>query len=608
MKKYVLFIILTILSWSSSSAQKQGQELIDSLLHIYAGTKDNDSKLEILDNLSFEFFHIDPIRGARYAEQGLKLAQKSSNRKMEARFYNNLATNYLARSDYSKALDYFFKSLSINEELNNQLNIADNLINIGIVYHETSDFDKAIEYYEKALAIDRELDNKQGIVSDFLSLGSIYSDLGDYTSALSMYEEALQLARKLDMKRNVAIGLGNIGIVYYNLKNYDKAFSYYLDAQKVFNELGEINSEARAYGKIGKLYLEIAKDSVDKQQKPVFYTNDQAKNINNAIKYLIKSTTIFEEIGDIASLKEYYKALSEAYSLEPDYEKALQYHKKYTEAKDSAYSIESQRTIAKLENKRELDIKDKQIEIQQLKINNQRLFQISMLIGILILLTFTVFVIRERRKSERLLLNVLPPSIARRLKKNKGKHIADRFEHAAIVFCDIAGFTQMSSSISPEKLVDVLNDIFIKFDKITHAYDMEKIKTIGDCYMCVAGIPEEQKNAAKIAANWALEARSCMADYQTDDGHSIQLRFGIDCGPVVAGVIGEKKFIYDLWGDTVNTASRMESNGLLNEIHVSEKLRNALKDETDFRFEERGEIEIKGKGKMRTYLLKSAKE
>ena len=170
------------------------------------------------------------------------------------------------------------------------------------------------------------------------------------------------------------------------------------------------------------------------------------------------------------------------------------------------------------------------------------------------LVVFLYFVWHERGKSEKLLLNILPKKIAKRLKK-KEKYIADKFSEASVVFIDQVDFTQFSRGADPERIVEVLNKIYTIFDKIAAKHGLEKIKTIGDCYMAASGIPETRADRAEAALNFSIEAMKALKDYDTGDGTLLNFRCGLDCGPVVAGVIGEKKFIYDLWGDTVNTAS-----------------------------------------------------
>lgn len=210
----------------------------------------------------------------------------------------------------------------------------------------------------------------------------------------------------------------------------------------------------------------------------------------------------------------------------------------------------------------------------------------------------------EQEKSERLLLNILPEPIADRLKE--GRHnIADGFAEATVLFADIVNFTQLSEQLSPIELVSLLNQIFSNFDQLTEKYKLEKIKTIGDAYMVVGGLPDPRTDHAEAIAVMALAMRQTLVAISQRTGYPLNIRIGINTGPVVAGVIGKKKFIYDLWGDTVNTASRMESHGLIGGIQVTQATYDRLKNR--FTFQSRGIISVKGKGEMPTYLLTGIK-
>ncbi len=206
----------------------------------------------------------------------------------------------------------------------------------------------------------------------------------------------------------------------------------------------------------------------------------------------------------------------------------------------------------------------------------------------------------EKATSERLLLNVLPAPIAERLKTSKGL-IVDRFEAVTVLFADIVGFTALSSRTSPEQLVSMLNELFSLFDRLAEKHGLEKIKTIGDAYMVVAGIPHPIADHATAMTRMAIDMIAAIEEYAARTDSDLTIRVGMHTGSVVAGVIGEKKFIYDLWGDTVNTASRMESFGVPSRVHVSAATYEHARDEFDF--EERPPMEIKGKGVMTTYLL-----
>jgi guanylate cyclase len=207
---------------------------------------------------------------------------------------------------------------------------------------------------------------------------------------------------------------------------------------------------------------------------------------------------------------------------------------------------------------------------------------------------------KERERSERLLLNILPAPIAERLKASEDA-IAEHSDGVTVVFADIVGFTPLSASKSPQALVELLNRIFSEFDALADAHGLEKIKTIGDAYMAVAGLPEPWPDHAPRAARMALAMLDVTTRVAAETGEKLALRIGLHSGPVVAGVIGRRKFTYDLWGDTVNTASRMESHGVPGSIHCSEATATLLRGA--FQLQARGAMEIKGKGEMRTFLL-----
>ena len=211
----------------------------------------------------------------------------------------------------------------------------------------------------------------------------------------------------------------------------------------------------------------------------------------------------------------------------------------------------------------------------------------------------------ERERSERLLLNILPASIAARLKTSDGA-IADHSDDVTVLFADIVGFTPLSTRMTPHALVQLLDRIFTEFDALAETHGLEKIKTIGDAYMAAAGLPERRDDHAQAAARMAHGMLEIMARIAAETGESLSLRIGLHSGPVVAGVIGRKKFIYDLWGDTVNTASRLESHGVPGAVHCSAETAALL--QANFRLDARGVIDVKGKGPMHTFLIASGSE
>jgi class 3 adenylate cyclase len=206
----------------------------------------------------------------------------------------------------------------------------------------------------------------------------------------------------------------------------------------------------------------------------------------------------------------------------------------------------------------------------------------------------------ERQRSERLLLNILPAEVAGRLRAGR-EVIADSYESASILFADLANFTRLSASLSPIRLVAVLNEVFSELDRIAERQGAEKIKTIGDCYMAAAGVPHARADHAAVMADMALAVRAYLEGSPAAREHGLEFRIGVSSGPVVAGVIGLHKFAYDLWGDTVNTASRMESGGVVGKIQITRETWELVHDR--FVCEYRGAIPVKGKGDVETWFL-----
>jgi len=207
------------------------------------------------------------------------------------------------------------------------------------------------------------------------------------------------------------------------------------------------------------------------------------------------------------------------------------------------------------------------------------------------------------RENERLLLNVLPASIADQLKKHKGI-IAQRYDDASVLFADLAGFTAMSARMGPSELLQLLNAVFSGFDELVGKYGLEKIKTIGDAYMIAGGLPDPRSDHLEVMARLALEMNDNFQQTTSPFG-TLSLRIGLHTGSVIAGVIGVRKFIYDVWGDTVNTASRLESHGVSGRVHVSDAVHQRL--QSRFEFEPRGVVDLRGRGPMQTYFLTGAR-
>ena len=223
------------------------------------------------------------------------------------------------------------------------------------------------------------------------------------------------------------------------------------------------------------------------------------------------------------------------------------------------------------------------------------------LVAMLLLVTFARGRDTAQARVEELLLNVLPADIAQRLQSDRGS-IADHFDDASILFADVVDFTPLSSRLDAREVVELLDRLFTSFDELVDRHDVEKIKTIGDCYMVAAGVPRQRPDHAHALAGLAFEMRECAKNCLPEGAeHDLRLRIGISSGPVVAGVIGRRRFLYDLWGDTVNMASRMESHGTPDEIQITRSTWELLRD--DFMVEPLGLVDVKGKGAVETWRL-----
>ena len=413
------------------------------------------------------------------------------------------------------------------------------------------------------------------------NLHKSHDDLLAYNQAIEQYNNEFKQAD------NIAEELGNknIGLITENqeilqLLHKNIQYTENIDVIELYHDL---IASAQAYFLTRKpieqqnlnLVLNQLKESIEQD---VYLSDDETEQ---ALDYLSRSKLYFQKIS---LLENNINQISEQFEKESE--------------------VISNQLIS-------LSNEEIQFAHQEIKRTSQQM-TVVLLSSVIAMVTLSVVIWRsfqsalkqlevEQEKSERLLLNILPESIALRL-KNKPETIADNFEEVTVLFADIAGFTQLSAKISPTELVNLLNEIFSEFDQITTQNKLEKIKTIGDAYLVVGGLPKPRRDHAEAIAKLALEMQNKLTEFNQKHDHNLQLRIGINTGPVVAGVIGAKKFIYDLWGDTVNIASRMESHGIIGEIQVTEATYQRLQDK--YKFEKRGLINVKGKGEMSTYLLK----
>jgi len=540
-----------------------------------------------------------------YADAELGLAKKLNFSKGLAQAYNNKGLIDWNKGNYDKGLENHFSALKIREKIGDEKGIASSYVNIGLIYKEQGNYDKALENYFSALKIFQKTGDKYPIAVINSNIGIIYFVQKKYDKALENLIAALTTQEEIGDKEGIAQSTHNIGNVYADKKDYAKALENLFASVKVRSEIGDKKGIAGGYITIGEIYA-------------------RKGDYTEAINYLQKGTQMSGEMGAKDFIMTGYKALSESYDKKKEYNNAYAYHKLYSDMKDSIFNEESSKQIAEMQTKYETEKKEQQItllnkegELQKSEVRKQKIIIGSVATGLFVVLILSIFIFRERRKSEKLLLNILPAETARELKAN-GKATAKHYESVTVMFTDFKGFTNIAEKLSAEELVSELDFLFKKFDEIISKYSIEKIKTIGDAYMCASGLPTPNSNHAEEIVKAALEIQEWMqsplltspirggnksqALFNGEDlGGAWSLRIGIHTGPVTAGVVGDKKFAYDIWGDTVNTASRMESSGEAGKINISGVTHQLIKDKFATTF--RGKIPAKNKGEIEMYFL-----
>jgi len=420
-----------------------------------------------------------------------------------------------------------------------------------------------------------------------------------------------ELPKKPDFRINTALILDNIGFDYNKLGDYTQAVDYYSRALKIFDRLRDENGLARTEGNIGSSYLSMAVDTTTGKKLPA---QARATNLYRAIDHLKQSIAISKKNGFTEVLNIFYKDLSESQRV-LDYDVARANSKnKNGDAKEPSIEDESVE-ISNLETRRSQELKEKQKEIDRIQATNKQREQWYYIAGVVILVIATIAMYRsytkqkantkliseEKKKSEDLLLNILPAQVAEELKE-KGMVHAQHFDNVTVLITDFAGFTNVAERFSPKQLVGELHACFKAFDGMLDRYHIEKIKTVGDAYLVVAGLPVANPNHATDMVSVAIAMRDFMLYRKTQLGDAtFDMRIGVHTGSVVAGIVGVKKFAYDIWGDTVNLAARMEQNCEPGKINISQSTYNLVKDQFDCEY--RGEIQAKNKGKLKMYFL-----
>jgi class 3 adenylate cyclase len=530
-----------------------------------------DTKVSLINTIGALYSDMGNFpEGLKFFERGLSLSKVQDDKETMEMCVSNIGGIYYSLENYSKALEYLEKGLELENEMNDTIGYATSLNLISIVLLELNKNEEALQKSNQALEIFETLNNEEGILESYFNLGDMNLTLGNFNVALEYFNMCLNsdfLDESDYAKMNIYDKLGN---VYLKIKDYEKAQFYCkqsLDLAK----------------KIGFLVNELSSSQC------LYLTN---KSLNNSEKALI----YIENVQNIEDSLNIQKTNNRLQSME----------------------VEKQFIKDSISTSKEKKILELEYREQVRKKNHIR--NIIIVIAFFILLMAgglynrwksvkksKAIIEKEKERSENLLLNILPADIAKELKE-KGKADARDFEMVSILFTDFKGFTQASEKLSAQELVGEINTCFQAFDHIMGKYGIEKIKTIGDAYMAAGGLPVPKEDSVKKTILAALEMqdfitqRKILLSEQNKTG--FEMRVGVHTGPIVAGIVGVKKFQYDIWGDTVNTASRMESHGEVEKVNISETTYNLLKHHKEFIFEKRAKIEVKGKGKLDMWFVK----
>lgn len=553
--------------------------------------------------------HSDHSRAMRCYQLSLDIRLAIDDKKGIAGSLNNMGNVYREQGNFPKALDYYLRSLANFEAISDESGMASNFLNIGLLHFRQANYPEALEYFEKSLDLRKKQNDQIGIASAIGNIAMVHQEQGNYTQALERLDQVLEISRNIQFTNGVQGSLMSIGIIHLEMGDYDQARSFLQQGLIVQKEMPHMNGMANTYGALGTMSLEL------KQYEEAIWNCDTAFQIS-------------KEINSFILLEECCECLYDAYKAIGDGDKALFYHEQMLAYGDSLQSAETAKRLVAMEFQKQMvadsiaNAEEAQLiaDAHQEEVEGKNKTR-NVLIGAgiaALLLAIGFFsrwryvrrskaaVEKEKAKSEGLLHNVLPVDIAAELKE-KGRAEAREFDSVSILFTDFKGFTAASENMEAKDLVSEINICFEAFDEIIGKHGIEKIKTIGDAYMAAGGLPSPSNDSVKNTVLAALEMQEFIAQRKAllnDQGKmGFDMRVGIHTGPVVAGIVGVKKYQYDVWGDTVNTASRMESNGDIGKVNISQSTFELINDDKSFHLESRGMIEAKGKGEIEMYFV-----
>jgi adenylate cyclase len=646
-----LVFLMFLLMFSLDVSSQTNTQVLDSLLRELSMVHDDSLRSQLQYEAAVLCSEFDPEGGLRLAYESFESAKACGDSVSMAWAQDAVGICRAEQSDYAKAAEAYRLSTALFKAKGDSTGWAINLANLGALYREQGILPEALEAYHKAVSLFGDMAMPDQEASLLLNIGNVHAELEDHQAAFKLYKQALALGEDILQPTVVGVLYGNLGISQAHLGLETDAIKSFEKSLSIHRELGNTRWEAFTLGNLASAQLESDERTLSyyNQALGTYRQLDEAANINwilvdlgkkelemgmtrkalghcaeglvkaqqveylegemNACECLAK---VHERLGDLTSA---YRFQTEFITLSDSLERRHneqavvrlvleQSHRNQLRA-DSLEQVEGS---MKLEMRHQEEIHNK---------NQQRNIFLFIGLGVLIiavaLLSRLMYTRRAKniieegkRESDALLRNILPDEVAEELKAN-GEAQARQYAEVSILFSDFASFTQLAERLTASELVAELNVCFRAFDEIMKSFGVEKIKTIGDAYMACAGLDGEKKHALTI-----IRAAQSMQEFMINRGKEreeagqpiFEMRIGIHSGPVVAGIVGTTKFQYDLWGDAVNIASRMESAGEVGKINISEATFKSASQWEAIKVEDRGEIEAKNKGKMRMFFVK----
>jgi class 3 adenylate cyclase/tetratricopeptide (TPR) repeat protein len=587
----------------------------------YKSISDTSGQLSYLFNLASIYKRQQGYdEAAEMYRAGLEMAINSKYYGHIGKAYKGLGDIFYFQGLYNQSLENYNRSISFFERADSWNQLLNVKANRAMVYKAQKEYEAALKTYREVLRASIKMGKEKGIASDYLAIGEIYELYGNLDSALWYFSKALSISKRIGYPRGLASSQGQMARVYYEQGNFDLAETLAREAIESFREQKNENAEwmtanilARILIKRGQLKKasELADQAFSKgKELAILSLQESSARIQYELYKRQRQYALAVEKLELADI------LQDSLQNEEIREMAIRSDLEYTYHQESL-----QDSLAAAEERYELSLAYN----QEIQAQRQRVNWTIAAGGLVLLISMGLFsrvryvqkarikIQKEKERSDNLLLNILPADIAEELKE-KGKADARDFDLVSILFTDFKGFTEQSAKLSAAELVNEINYCFKAFDGIMEKYGIEKIKTIGDAYMAAGGLPVPTDDSVKNTVLAALEMQAYIVQrhqYKVQRGEpAFEMRVGIHTGPVVAGIVGVKKFQYDIWGDTVNTASRMESAGEVGKVNISQATYELLKDTStplgagsQFEFKSRGKIEAKGKGEMEMYFV-----